>query len=318
MKRKNVIFPIGICLILSLVSVLTMGCYSGAVKAEPEMLPTVKAELPVISEIRETPFCEVQMPSTPAVKEEKVTLPSRPVLWDLGVSLISSYQRDDGNLMTYLLYTPTNIQEGQKLPLLVWLHGSGEVNAGELTMRSAGLPGVLESMEVTPNAFILCPQLTGYLYNWRTPGALQGVTKLIDYIIAANPAIDKDNISIAGHSLGGAGCLYMAQNLPIFRRVASLSPYDPNIPLTLNASDVRLYVGSSNYGEDGYCILFSAHLTDLYGFPAYSCDSSHGNLPRFVFTDGFAFGSNDAFDWLLTEPSEPASDTPAGHQEVYF
>ena len=89
-----------------------------------------------VPESTEAPVVEETMPEVPA-----------PILWDENVDLVPYYHEQDANMMSYLLYTPTNIQEGQKLPLLIWLHGSGEKNVDEATFRTRGLPAVLPDLD---------------------------------------------------------------------------------------------------------------------------------------------------------------------------
>lgn len=246
---------------------------------------------------------DIEVPVVEEVEEETQPEVPAPILWDKNVDLVPYYHEQDSELMSYLLYTPTNIQEGQKLPLLIWLHGSGEINASESGLRNSGLPAVLESMEMTPNAFIVCPQLDG-AYNlgaWNNEGSMVSVANLVNYLVATNPAIDVENISISGHSLGGAGSMYMAQNMAFVNRVASLSVYNPRVTMTMDASDVRIFVGSASCGEDRTCIVTADDMVTKYGYTYETFECNHGQLPANVFAVNEETGECDVLTWLLTK-----------------
>ena len=239
--------------------------------------------------------------SEPVAEETEPVIPE-PILWDANVNMVPYYHEQDADLMSYLLYTPTNIQEGQKLPLLIWLHGSGEKNVEADTFRMRGFPAILEQMELTPNAFILCPQLDGAydLGSWCNEGAAVSVATLVDYIVATNPAIDVDNISISGHSLGGAGSLYMAEKLPYVKRVASLSPYNPKVTMTMDAANVAIFVGETSYGEDSASVKAANNLAETYGYEPNFKATGHGSLPGVVFEIDAELGYPVVLDWLLS------------------
>jgi enterochelin esterase-like enzyme len=217
-----------------------------------------------------------------------------PILWDENVDMVPYYHEQDATTMSYLLYTPTNIQEGQKLPLLIWLHGDAERNVDEATFRTSGLPAVLESMELTPNAFILCPQMDGAydLGTWNNEGALVAVTNLVNCIVANNPAIDVENISLSGIELGGTGALYMAQSMEYLNKVAPMSSYTASVVLPIGAT-AKFFVGSTAHGEDGTCVDVAKSLESEYEVFYFDC--SQDELPTQVFK------GNDVFTWLLTK-----------------
>lgn len=116
----------------------------------------------------------------------------------------------------YILYTP---QERARLPLIVILHGSGEVgsNLSKLKKREPYIS--LKKNTIIPNAIILMPQLpTG---SWGKSAST--LKKLINYIVIKYNC--NACISITGHSLGGAGVMDMLLKYPdYFYRGAALSP----------------------------------------------------------------------------------------------
>ena len=117
----------------------------------------------------------------------------------------------------YILYKPSG---AEKLPLIVVLHGSGEIgsNLSKLKKREPYIS--LNNGKCTPDACVLMPQLPNH--TWGTYKA--ELKDLIDHI-ADESKCDTDNISITGHSLGANGALDMLLAYPDFFTAASiLSP----------------------------------------------------------------------------------------------
>lgn len=117
----------------------------------------------------------------------------------------------------YILYTPPNATSP---PLIVVLHGSGEIgsNLSKLKVREPYIS--LNNGKSKPNACILMPQLPkGTWGDYKT-----ALKKLIDHV-AEEQGCDMKCISITGHSLGANGTLDMLLAYPDFFSAASaLSP----------------------------------------------------------------------------------------------
>ena len=101
----------------------------------------------------------------------------------------------------YILYRPS---DAQNLPLIVVLHGSGEVGTRLSTLKKREPYLSLKNGTVAPNAIVLMPQLPSGSWG-KSAGSLM---KLIKHV-AAEHGCDMDRISITGHSLGGAGVMDM-------------------------------------------------------------------------------------------------------------
>ena len=117
----------------------------------------------------------------------------------------------------YILYKPDG---AANLPLIVVLHGSGEIGSdlGKLKKREPYLS--LRSGKCAPNAVILMPQLPkGTWGDCKTD-----LKQLIDYV-AGEQGCDMKRVSITGHSLGANGTLDMLLAYPDYFSTASvLSP----------------------------------------------------------------------------------------------
>lgn len=117
----------------------------------------------------------------------------------------------------YILYKPDS---GDNLPLIVVLHGSGEIGSDLSKLKKRDPYIALSKGKCTPNAYILMPQLPKG--TWGDYKA--SLKDLIDHVAGEN-GCDAKRISITGHSLGANGTLDMMLAYPDYFAAASvLSP----------------------------------------------------------------------------------------------
>ena len=218
----------------------------------------------------------------------------------------SKYIRDDG-VMPYALYTPSTIDESQKTPLIVWLHGSGEVGVGEETFFNSGLLKTMNKWRRQGfNAYVICPHLTGS-YNtgrWNKESTKENLQKLLDQVIDEYN-IDPERIIVVGHSLGGQGALYMAHELPeYFSRCVVLSGYNPGIDISEIKIPTIGFVGTKNAGEDeGSISYMKKYFMEVFGDEnTFFFETSHSGIPNAVFSfDTDDDDKSDLVEWMLGE-----------------
>lgn len=213
----------------------------------------------------------------------------------------------DGEVMPYALYIPSTIDETKKTPLIVWLHGSGEVGAGEKTFFNSGLLETMNNWKLDGfNAYVICPQLVG---NWNTgrwnkEATRTNLQELLDKFMNEHN-IDSEQVIIVGHSLGGQGALYMAHELPeYFSRCVVLSGYDSGIDISEITIPTIGFVGTSYAGEDGNSISYMKNsLAEVFGIQnVFSIETSHGAVPKTAFNlDSDADSRSDLVEWMLGE-----------------
>ena len=208
-------------------------------------------------------------------------------------------------VMPHLLYTPSTADGTKQLPLIVWLHGSGERGVSQGTFRNAGLPAVLEKWKLEGfNAYVVCPQLKDWGGSWNNSDTMHSIKNLISNL-SDKYSIDPNRIYITGHSLGAQGALYMAARMPdTFAAAVVLSGYHPRVDLESITIPTITYVGTVLSKENGGCIDF----TNDYFIPTfgYSCvtwvEASHGQVPSVAFNlDRNRNGRSDLLEWLLTK-----------------
>lgn len=212
----------------------------------------------------------------------------------------------DKTELPFGLYTPSSSEQiTSGIPLIVWLHGSGEVNATESLLHQRGLHKVLDSWELYGfNAYVATPILSGRNSrgNWHNQTSVTQVIELIDYM-AETYNIDRDKVYLCGHSLGGMGTTYIASKAPeYFAAVIPLSGYDCGVNAKKLEMPIRGYVGSVGDGSSYHYMnnLFNDKdglgMENLYYVPV-----GHGEVPRAAFTlDENANGRSDLIEWLLS------------------
>lgn len=236
------------------------------------------------------------------------TLENRYTYVSSAPSIKMSYQYiNDGTTMPYALYTPSSVNDNQGTPLIVWLHGSGELGVGESTFKKAGLPAVLNNWKLDGvNAYVICPHLTGKYYsNWNTEKSLNNLNTLIEKLIKEKD-IDTSKIVITGHSMGGRGAQYMAYyGTERYSAMVVLSGYYTGLDLSkLDSMPILGYVGTTSAGEDSasYSYMVGTFKKTFGSDKVIVINTSHGALPREAFTaDSNKDNKSDLFEWMLAQ-----------------
>lgn len=147
----------------------------------------------------------------------------------------------------YWLYIPSNPTEN--MPLIVYLHGgSGKGDDLNLITAVDGFPKYLQNGQLGDvRAYVLIPQLPSTQNGWiKAAGA---ISDLINQTVS-DYKINRNNISLTGHSMGGTGTWNLACTYPnLFARIAPLSGSirsTPDIIGKLKNIPVRAFVGSAD------------------------------------------------------------------------
>ena len=147
----------------------------------------------------------------------------------------------------YWLYTPSDPTEN--MPLIVYLHGgSGKGDDLNLITAVDGFPQYLQSGQLGDvRAYVVIPQLPSTQKGWVN--AAESISGLIDHTVSTYK-INRNNISLTGHSMGGTGTWNLACTYPsLFARIAPLSGSirnTPDIIDNLKSIPVRAFVGSAD------------------------------------------------------------------------
>lgn len=132
--------------------------------------------------------------------------------------------KEPGNVLAYRLRRPRG---RGKRPLVIFLHGSGQVGTDNVAhlLSSPGAVGVL----ALDDAWVLAPQApevfdrfdsydegngSGGGVHWQTRNRRRLLLALIRRLLRENPGIDADRVYVQGLSRGGEGALYLLMDAP--------------------------------------------------------------------------------------------------------
>lgn len=117
----------------------------------------------------------------------------------------------------FWLYTPANLGEKEKLPLLIFLHGAGERGDDLDKVKVHGPPKIVEGKADFPFV-VISPQCPSGRW-WNT----KQIVSLIEQA-AADPKlkVDADQIHLTGLSMGGFGSWGVAAEIP--GKLATVTP----------------------------------------------------------------------------------------------
>jgi predicted peptidase len=145
--------------------------------------------------------------------------------------LARSYHSPTGETMFYRLFIPTNYDEHEKFPLILWFHnalGRGSDNLAQISgtdYAGTHLWTTPEAQEKFP-VFVLAPQISD-TKAWARPHAntppvsIRLALEILDSV-EKDYAIDFDRIYVAGQSMGGEAT-WMAMAVAPGRFAASIS-----------------------------------------------------------------------------------------------
>lgn len=219
-------------------------------------------------------------------------------LFDPDAKITTQYI-DDGTTMPYLLIAPEGADPNEELPVLVYLHGMGEVKPGEACMYSTHGPGGIMTEEAgwdlsTFNGYIICPHLESG--NWENATAVNNVAQLLDTFQSEH---DTGKTVLMGASLGGSGVIYMAKESNLgskyFDEAVALSGYRTDVTSDM-AIPLTGYVGTQ---DDPKSI---GYMRSGFGDNLNYLNATHGTLPMTLLgMDSDGDGNSDFLQQLFEE-----------------
>ena len=169
-----------------------------------------------------------------------------------------NYEFDhNGTIISYRLLTPEIAAEGQKLPLIVALHGMENFGATkDRFLEIAGsyaLGWLAPAIQDKYPSYVIAPHLHYPLFldegyaGWEEEKSLDLLRQLIDLLLTSEN-IDPDRIYLTGHSVGGMGTFLVPKHLKDY--FAALVPMNTagGCPEVCDEVDNRLYDSLSIWG----------------------------------------------------------------------
>ena len=293
---------IAFCLLICL-------CLSGCVQKEPtrniiktppqkKLTSTQSVQIEKTSTASE-PTIPIISQSTTIQEKKAINYFNENIIFDF------SYIKNDNTMLSYSLIKPTK-EPDYEMPLIVFLHGLGEVGAGEPGYKTRSLTKILGNWESTPfNAYVMCPSLSNG--GWNGPYIRDRLEKTLNDFIANNN-VDVNKIIICGHSLGGIGTQYMAYELQeYFSAQVIISGYGVNAKIEEITIPTRAYVGKQNCGEDSNSVKYTHNtLKNIFGEESiFSLDAGHSPALKMSFTlDEDGNNKSDLLEWMFKQSKE--------------
>lgn len=210
--------------------------------------------------------------------------------------------------MRYLIRFPNGYEAGEDVPLVVFLHGSGDDDYDSAWVTSQALPAVvLFGGAPSKERFALLAPQAAPGTSWDEGRQPDTVAALVDDVVQRYE-LDPGRVSLTGWSMGGYGAWHVATRHPqMFRRVASVSGsgYGPAGPPTdvdvcaLASVDLHAYHGTADLISPPESILRSVG----------EWESQCGSTIDLRLVDGaghfetadLVYQDSDFYRWLLTD-----------------
>ena len=196
--------------------------------------------------------------------------------------------------LNYILTAPSDIKEGEKLPLIVFLHGAGERGDDIEKLKVYCIPKLFTANEehAGVRAYTLSPQCPAWPFTWYD--FKNEVMALIDEVISNNQ-IDPKRVSLCGISMGGFGTWELAMTYPErFAKIAPLCSGGMSWRAWMIKMPVRVYHGKR---DDVVPFAYSELMVN-------AVRASGGNVEFVAFDDlshncwDRAFEETDLIKWL--------------------
>lgn len=284
-----------IILMMGLVLSLISAC--AADTSAPTELPTEPTAL-------STETVETQPPATepPPTDPPAPTDPPEPTIPSLRVTADSYfncyYSTAYQDYLNYYVHVPEDAVED--MPLIVYLHGDGEVNQ-PFSLLKRGIGGYVKNIYGEAFPFILLEPNTR-IKSWISGDIPELLIELIDHV-AEEYKINKDKIIITGHSRGAIGVWDLISTYGNYfsAAVPVSSPHQKGHIEYLKAAEVPVWTFAGDVG-DIECW--------YHQYLAKNCEMINvsGGFGRFTVLKGCDHGEarrdayvKETFDWMLEQ-----------------
>lgn len=205
---------------------------------------------------------------------------------------------EDEDVMPYGVLTPSNANNMEKVPMILWLHGNNTISSGDLYGYSMMPIFDKWSKDKTLQpfcAYVLCPHIPIKDADRYWQSNFENVKTLLENFIAEHN-VDTNNIAIVGSSGGtfGVQCYTSSESLAkYFSKAVIISGYyaycgAPLVP-------TKAFAGYAGNGEDPRVArALSGVFAQLLGSEnCYYVDGGHSDMSIFYRDDGYLLGIND-------------------------
>ncbi|MBQ6818025.1 MAG: hypothetical protein IJP35_00265 [Clostridia bacterium] len=208
----------------------------------------------------------------------------------------------NGKRLPYRLYMPANYDPSKKYPVLLVLHGAGEMGNNN-SLQLHNVKKIFEcNGDIVSQGFVLCPQTDEWwaLGGSQLTGKLGSVLHLLEEV-QNTYSCDADRIYVTGLSMGGYATWDLLANYGhLFAAGMPVCGGNNQIGNAAAMKDIPLKIYHSK--DDG--TLPFSYSEDTYN----AIVAAGGKMAEFIVLDGYnhnawdyAYADRDAFSWLYAQ-----------------
>lgn len=221
------------------------------------------------------------------------------------------YDQQNGNKLKYCLYLPANYSADKKYPVILFLHGAGEIGADNIKQLNNIRNMFDKNPDYVAQSILICPQTPEWWYLDREygdrKGTLSSALNLL-YKIEEQYSCDKNRIYVTGLSMGGYATWELLQNYgEIFAAGVPVCGFGTEmLAYTLVDIPIRIYHGTADptvsfsNSQRMYDAIIAAGGTKVELFPLEGVghDAWH-----------YAYADSTMFDWMFAQ--DKSKQTPS-------
>lgn len=202
--------------------------------------------------------------------------------------------------LDYLLYLPENYDSKEQWPLILFLHGAGEIGDDLEQVKEQGLPKKLEEGEAMP-FIVISPQCPSHTHWGMHFDALYELIQEIKKEYAVN----HNKVYLTGLSMGGYGTWAMA--LKYLNEFAALVPICGGLRNHDHVTDLKNIPIWAFHGLQDHVVPISE--TQKIVDKLQACD---GNIKFTIYPDKRhdswteTYNNKDVYAWLLKQERKPS------------
>lgn len=194
----------------------------------------------------------------------------------------------------YLLYDPDHLEGKEKfgLPMVVVLHGSGEIGSSLSKLKKREPYLSLKNGKFKPDCWVLMPQLPKNSWGKYAPDLI----KLVNFVAEAVGA-DMERVSLTGHSLGGMGVIEVMLKYPCYFSAGAVLSCCRDYSTELwKLSHMPLWFihGSKEKTYGKYSMNMAKKMDSLNSASRLMSITGYGHPIQFIWCDG----KKKIFEWL--------------------
>jgi predicted esterase len=218
---------------------------------------------------------------------------------------------DNAATIPYRLYEPSGVAPGQKVPLILYLHGMGE-RGTDNNLQTTWMSGLISNATSGPYAsYILAPQIDTSMwfqsYNSSPTEAMKLTIQALQHVIQTEN-IDTSRIYVTGVSMGGMGVWDILRWLPnTFAAAVPMSAAaDPRTAAAIKDIPVWAFQGTNDtlVPASATRAMIQA-LRNAGGNPKYTEIAGGGHV---IWNPIYNDASHTLYPWLFSQHLS----TPAG------